>query len=201
MTSVVDKTRTTPSRYAAAAETSTEAAGRAASDTVTIPAELLDGGEVVLLAIKPSLWFIIFDSARWLVLGAALLIVAATGSLSLGWMSSRMVAQVACLFMVGRLAAALLRWVSRFYVLTNRRVMRMRGVFQADILSCPLVKIRNTRVTVGIHERMTRLGTILFVTEEMPGSDLHWYQIAKVEEVHARVRRAIERAIDSQPHR
>src|SRR5437016_3942167 len=33
---------------------------------VLVPAHLLDGGEIVIFAIKPSLWFVIFSSVRWL---------------------------------------------------------------------------------------------------------------------------------------
>jgi hypothetical protein len=166
---------------------------------LAFPQELLDGGEIVLFAIKPSLWFVVFDSARWLVIGVLMVLVSTTSSLPAG-LSRQTLAQLACLLIVARLGAALLRWVSRVYVLTNRRIMRVRGVFKADIVSCPLVKIRNTRVTVGPHERVTGLGTILFVPEDTPAADLHWYQINRCEDVHARVRRAIERAIDSQPH-
>ncbi len=155
---------------------------------------------MVLLAIKPSLWFVFFDAARWLVLGATLLVVSLIPSFQVSCVSRQTVGQLAGVIIIGRLGAAFLRWVSRFYILTNRRVMRVRGVFKVDILSCPLLSIRRTEITVGLHEKVTRLGTILFASDEVPCDDFHWFQINKVEEVHDRVRRAIDRAINEQPH-
>ncbi len=198
MTALAEHKRVRLSRFSAATDTSGEV--RAAPESMAIPVELLDGGEIVILAIKPSLWFLVFDSSRWLLTGIALLILSTMPSLPVGGHWRQILIQAACLVIVLRLGIALLRWVSRFYVLTNRRVMRLRGVFTIDILSCPLIKIRNTRVTFGPHEKVTGLGTIEFYSEEMPGADLHWYHIRHCDEVHARVRRAIEKAIDSQPH-
>ena len=196
MSAVAEKPRSLNPRFAAV-ESPSPAVGR--TEALAIPAELLDGGEVVLLALKPSLWFVCFDAARWIVFGGVLMVVAGTNSIALPGVSSPALVQLGFLMLVTRLAIALLRWVSRFYVLTNRRIMRLRGVFKADILSCPLLKIRSTRVNVDLHERATNLGTILFVSDDMPEADLHWYYLARVEEVHARVRRAIERAQDNQP--
>jgi hypothetical protein len=92
---------------------------------------------------------------------------------------------------------ALLQWVSRVYVLTNRRIMRIRGVFRASVFACPLVKVINTGVTTGPHERLTRLGSIWFNTGSDPSAGT-WHHVARPEEVHAQVRRAIERALDHQ---
>ena len=74
------------------------------------------------------------------------------------------------------------------------RIMRLRGVFKVDLLSCPLIRIRRTRVTVSGPERVTNLGTILFEADNVADADPHWYQIARVDDVHSRIRRAIERA-------
>jgi len=167
---------------------------------VTLLPELLDGGEVVILAIKPSLWFLLFDSARWLVVGGCFVLFAMLSATGLAGLSARSIAQLGLMMMAVRVALALLRWASRFYVLTNRRVMRLCGVLRADLTSCPLVEIRNTRVTRALHEQITRLGTIEFYFERQPPSDLNWRQVARPDAVHAEVRKAIERAIDNQPH-
>jgi hypothetical protein len=129
-----------------------------------------------------------------------LLVLSAAGSIRLGGLSPKLAAELACLMIAARVGVALLRWVSRFYVLTNRRVMRLRGVFRADVCSCLLLDVRNTRVIRGLHERAAKLGTLEFISDKLAGLDPHWYNIAKSDEVHARVRRAIERAIDNQPH-
>ncbi len=169
-------------------------------ESLSIAEQIIDGGETVLLAIKPSLWFVLFDSARWIFLGGTLLLISIFSSFQVAGISRQTIGQIGAAIIIIRTGMAFLRWVSRFYILTNRRVMRVRGVFKVDILSCPLLSIRRTEITIGPHERMTRLGTILFASDEVPCDDFHWFQINKVEEVHERIRRAINRASDEQPH-
>ena len=50
-----------------------------------VPAQLLDGGEVVILAIKPSLWFILFNSFRWVAVLGLLVAVVLWYSPGIGW--------------------------------------------------------------------------------------------------------------------
>jgi hypothetical protein len=89
--------------------------------------------------------------------------------------------------------------VSRFYVLTNRRVMRIRGVRWADVLDILLTRVINTRLTQAPHEKVTALGTLHFAADQPVQRDCAWRHVAHPEEVHAEVRRAIERALDHQP--
>jgi hypothetical protein len=199
MVAVLDIERSaSPPRMVAA---TVEGAAPAQAASLHVAQELLDGGEIVLLAIKPSAWFVLFDSARWLMLAAALLIAGQVPGLPLGGLSGPAIAQLAAALAVGRLGIAVLRWAARHYVLTNRRVMRLSGVYRPDILACPLVSIRNTRVQRRLHERLFRLGTIQFFFECPPAGDCDWHEIARADKVHEQVRRAIERALDSQSHR
>lgn len=161
-----------------------------------MPAQLLDGGELVILAIKPSLWFILFVSARWLIgtiLIAALLLQLGT-SLSLYGLGPAALIKAALAIIAARLAIGLLQWVSRLYVLTNRRVMRIRGIFHVDIFECPLTRIQNTFLTLAIHERLVRLGSIHFATAGTGRVEATWQHIAHPLEVHERLRQAIRRA-------
>jgi len=171
------------------------AAAPATADKVAVPADLLDGGEVVILAIKPSLWTVLFSSFQWLLGGAV--IVAFGRWFAPGWIANAVLVQSVLAVIALRAGFAVMQWVSRVYVLTNRRVMRIRGVFRADVFACPLVKVINTGIAVAPHEALTRLGTIWFNTgqDTVDGS---WYHTARPHEVHAQIRRAIERALDHQ---
>jgi hypothetical protein len=60
MTAVLEKPRDIARRFSAAVDSSTT--GVQPADRVSLPADLLDGGEIVLLALRPSLWFLVFDS-------------------------------------------------------------------------------------------------------------------------------------------
>jgi hypothetical protein len=184
-------------RFSAAAEGASPVT--AAAEPLPIAQNLLDGGELVLLAIKPSLWFVLFDAARWVAVGALLVLMSLSPSLEVAGMPRMAVAQIGLVLIAARLGVASLRWVSRFYILTNRRIMRLRGVFRPDILSCPLLAIQSTSVSVGPHEKVTKLGTLRFEARDFSGADLDWYNIPKHDEVHSRVRRAIERAHENRP--
>jgi hypothetical protein len=158
-----------------------------------LPAQLLDGDEIVILAIKPSLWFVLFTSARWLI--ALGLVVAATAWLGVPPGMSKPLVVKACLALAGaRVGFALLQWVSRLYVLTNRRIMRLRGIFNVDLFECQLNKIQNTYLTMAWYERLASLGSISFATAGTGGIEATWANVNNPLEVHERVRSAIHRA-------
>lgn len=177
-----------------------EAAKLPGESVVTVPAQLLDGGEVVILAVKPSLWFLVFDPIRWVAVSVLLLLgVAWLAQSSLWDVSLNAVAPVVGIALGLRLLVSVLRWVSRVYVLTNRRVMCICGVLRPDIWECVLVRVRNTRLTAEPQEKLVGLGTIEFITEEQPAPQRAWRYISRSEEVHAEVRKAIQHALDHHP--
>jgi len=191
----------TPSAATASQPAAVDAPPSAAplqAPVVAVPAELLDGGEIVILAIKPSLWSVVFSSFSWMVAAAAILAGASWVGLSPGWIGQSSLVQVVLTVVGLRIVLAMMQWAARAYVLTNRRILRIRGVFRADVFGCPLAKIINTGIHVQPHEALTRLGTIWFNT----GEDLvrgTWYHVARPQAVHAEIRRAIERALDHHP--
>lgn len=165
------------------------------ADAQPIPAHLLDGGEIVELKIKPSMWFIVFTSFRTLL--AVALVVALSAPLgraleSVG-MSRPLLVKIAVVLAVARLVVAALQWVSRLYVLTNRRVMCVRGVLNVDIFECQLTRIQNTFLSLTIYERALGLGTIGFATAGTGGVEAAWENINHPLEVHERVRAALSR--------
>ena len=189
-------------RAAIAAGTAGDVAADATRPEVALlPADLIGGDESVIFAIKPSLWFIAFDSAGWILTALVLIIGASWFADMIPAVSESQFMTVVLTGVSLRICIALLRWVSRFYVLTNRRVMRIRGVRKADVFECPLVNIRNTAVDVSFHEALAKLGTLSFAICDRPDHHAAWRNIAHPREVHAEVRKAIQRALDRQPPR
>jgi hypothetical protein len=179
-------------RLASAATKSEPAEPVAAAELV--PEHLLDGGEVVILAIKPSLWFIVFASARFLLAMVLVMAIAPwVAPLIPGSETSHFV-KVAAALAAGRLGFAVLEWASRLYVLTNRRVMRIRGIFNINLFECALARVQNTYLTLAWYERLTRLGTISFATAGTSSLEASWLHCAHPLEVHEQVRAAIRRA-------
>lgn len=159
-----------------------------------LPAQLLDGDEIVIFAIKPSLWFVLFTSVRWLI--AMTVVIVLTGWLGprLPSVDTPLVIKAAMALAAARLGFALLQWVSRLYVLTNRRIMRLRGIFNVDLFECQLSKIQNTNLTLTWYERLAALGSISFATAGTGGIEASWVNINNPLEIHERVRSAIHRA-------
>ncbi|MCZ6684060.1 MAG: PH domain-containing protein [Planctomycetota bacterium] len=191
------ETLTRPGRPPVAAQSDGGGAVLAPMEEV-VPAHLLDGDEVVHFAIKPSLWFIPIDSIRWLAAG---LLLALAGNLS--WLADQAwyLYQAALWMSLIRLGWATLQWVSRLYVLTNRRVLRLRGVLNVELFECPLHKIQNTRLSLSLAERLTRVGTITLQTAGgsataggTAGGTASWRLISRPLEVHEKLRSAINRA-------
>lgn len=164
-----------------------------------VPAHLLDGGEIIILAIKPSAWYVLLTSARWIVLGLLLAVLASnpftpwTQWLYIGPRTRGVLWQLGFLITAGRLAWAMLDWVSRLYVLTDRRIMRIRGIFNVELFECSLQRIQNTYVTLTVGERLTRTGTISVQTASS-GWGASWRTVARPLEVHEKLREAINRS-------
>jgi uncharacterized membrane protein YdbT with pleckstrin-like domain len=156
-----------------------------------VPAHLLDGGEVVHFAIKPSRWFVLLISLRWVLAGIALMVVSYSA-----WVPQQShwyLYQSGWCIAALRLGWAMLEWVSRLYVLTNRRVMRLRGVFNVELFECSLGRIQNTYLTASLSERLTGTGTITVETASTAGSSA-WLMVSRPLEVHEKLREAILRA-------
>jgi uncharacterized membrane protein YdbT with pleckstrin-like domain len=199
MNAVEDKSQESPPlRIARAAHPHLTEAGGAQREAVgaanLVPEHLLDGGEIVILAIKPSLWFIVFASARWLIFMSLIIIAAGWLGRHLPHINTPTIVQAALALAAARVAFAILQWVSRLYILTNRRIMRLTGILNIDLFECPLTKIQNTYLTLTWYERLTRLGTISFATAGTGGVEASWTNVNNPLELHERLRSAIHRA-------
>ena len=160
-----------------------------------LPVHLLDGNEIVILAIKPSLWFILFRSVRWLVAMALIMVLGLwMVSHGVGYLKPVVIVQGTIALAAARVGFGVLQWVSRLYVLTNRRIMRLTGILNVDLFECPLTKIQNTNLTLAWNERLFGLGTISFATAGTGGIEASWTNVNNPLELHERVRSAIHRA-------
>ena len=177
----------------AKALTQTGSVGLAQSATELAKFGVLNGSEIIILAIKPSLCYVLFVSGRWL---AILLPIGMVAWLSgqLGWLG--MQAQVllaTCLAVVFmRLAFGLLQWQSRVYILTNLRVLRIRGVVRVEMFQCPLLQLNDVQLTAGVAERLMGVGTIGLVKNSSEKAAAHWQNIRRGEEVRGQILEAID---------
>jgi len=160
-----------------------------------VPADRIEDGEIILLAVKPSLWFVVLTS--WPVLVMAGVVAGATCVAQRAFdarvntdVTALICAAVACT----RLTLACFQWQGRLYVLTDRRVMRLRGMFHVDCYQCPLKSIAGIRLASSAPERAAGVANLLFDRDD--GKDIpdgHWTVLAEPKQVFQTVSEAWRR--------
>lgn len=187
----------TPDVSLAAAATETPAhADKRAADWSAVPGGVIHGGEIVLLAIKPSMWRPLIESGAWLACSAAFVLFLLVIGRPMPGLSLAMTLQLALFFGFSRLGVAVACWIPQWYILTNRRVIDIEGIRTPRIRSCPLLDVRNTLISSSTVERLTGSGTITIVPQDDMEPPRRWRCVTEHREVHARIRGAIEDAID-----
>jgi uncharacterized membrane protein YdbT with pleckstrin-like domain len=92
-----------------------------------------------------------------------------------------------------RLVWDLLVWTSHTYVLTNQRVMTIKGVLNVRIFQAPLRKIQRAVVYQPLLQRFLGLGNVGFATASAERFDSYWLMIARPVEVSRQIMDAIHR--------
>lgn len=156
-----------------------------------LSSHILHDGELVLLILRPSPWFILISSLRTI---AAVLILAIAGVMWGPNFSQRVYVDVAAVAIVARLMFGVLAWMGRLYVLTDLRILRLSGVFAVEVFDCPLRKLARTRLTFPVRERLLGLGSIEITPTESHGRGTVWSAVAQPVEVHETIVAAINRA-------
>jgi hypothetical protein len=167
------------------------------------PVPLADG-EVVLLVLRPSLWFIVLKRLGSLVAVACIAVgVLALDALGVHVLDARAV-------VAGAVAASALvmLWfaidrATRLYVLTDRRVVRISGVFRQVSIELPLRDIVSLTLYRSLRERLSGPGTVVFSTPAAGAAsgsgECSWFMIPRPAEHVVTIRRALSRYGSSGP--
>jgi len=154
-----------------------------------IPTNLLQGGEIVILLLKPSPLYILLACLGHLAVIAA----AVFGLHTFNLLTDR----EAMILLIGLLSARLIwqffEWLSRLYVLTDRRVIRIRGVLRVFVFEAQLKQLQHTESLFSIRERLFGLGTIGFSTAGTGLPEAYWVMLRQPLAVHRQVIQAINR--------
>ncbi len=155
---------------------------------------ILRDGELVILLLKPSLWFIILSSLRFA--GIVLLLMIGTKVFDdyLPPLNRLAVMEAGIFLIAGRVMWAVLQWSGRLYVLTDLRIVAISGVFNVQIFDCPLRKIARTRLVFSSRERIFRLGSIEIIPLSDDQPDGLWQTIARPKQVHEQIVATINKA-------
>jgi hypothetical protein len=101
--------------------------------------------------------------------------------------------------LAGRVMFAVLQWMSRLYILTDLRVIRLSGVFNVELFDCPLRKIARTRLIYTMRERLFGLGSIEIIPQDENIPIGVWQTIARPRAIHDKLVATINRAKQGGP--
>ncbi len=172
-----------------------------ARSRIISPSVLLSG-EVIIFELKPSLWYAAFISSPFVV-GGILLGGFSFASEVLPF-SVRHTAMILAIWIAGLgVAAGMLLWLGRTYVLTDRRVLKQRGVFNVRVDFMGLEDVENTFVAQSPFHRTVGIGTLFFRSGVDGGrcASHTWEHVRRPQEVHAEVVRQIDRWKQGRPKR
>jgi uncharacterized membrane protein YdbT with pleckstrin-like domain len=160
-----------------------------------LPEQLLQPNEIIVLLIKPSLLYVVLAGLRFIFIVLTLLtagIWMRNNGYSLPIDKQDMVMLAMGLISL-RLAWHFMEWLSRVYVLTDRRIIRVKGVIHINVFEAPLKKVQHTETQFTLRERMFGLGTITFATAGTGMAEASWYMIANPLEAHRIVVKTLDR--------
>ena len=166
--------------------------------TIAAPAtaerDVLSGGEIILLALKPSPWFVLLVSVPVLIAAGVVAALAYVSTAYCGVDCDRLAYSFAIVVTLLRLTVASWQWLGQTYLLTNLRVLNIRGLVKVQTAFVPLVEIEQVQLAESIPERVLGVGTLYFNDTAHPSPRLIWLSIAQPAKTQAAVEEAINRA-------
>ncbi len=149
---------------------------------------MLDPTDPVRLAFKPSPWFVVLRSRDALFAGGMLIAIAlgVRAMAPIGdWFGRAVIA--AGVIILARVVWSAIQWACRWYVLTDRRAVRIEGVLRRATTEIPRDSIRAAALHESVAQRVVGLGTIGFATAGTAGYELVWSDVVRPHEVRSLV--------------
>ncbi len=177
---------TRPARPSESGVRAASAAEGAVVDPIPVIAVgLVQDDEIVLLVLKPSLWFVVLSSTGSLMAIAILVLILAWASRLpfIHWTDIQAFG-LGAVFVSIRLLWGVAEWVNRLYVLTDRRLIVRSGVIRLFVFQTSLRNIQHTSIFISLRERLLGLGTIGFATSGSDSFDAWWDYIRRPVETH-----------------
>lgn len=161
-----------------------------------LPHDMLSDEEIILMWLKPSLWYILLASVgSLLVIAFTTVLLAYLATLTLPFVSwtEREAFAFGIFVAIIRLTWQALDWWNQTYVLTDRRVIAVAGVFRRVCYQAPLGHLQHIAVIQRLRERLFGLGSIAFATAGSDRYDAVWLTIARPFAVYRQINRFVDR--------
>jgi hypothetical protein len=158
-----------------------------------LASHILRDGELVILILKPSFWFILLSSLRFIAIALIFIIASKVFDPQLPG-RYRDYAELGVSAISARLIWATLQWMGRLYILTDMRILSLWGVFNIEVFDCPLRKIARTRLVRPTLERLVGVGSIEIIPQDESSAFGLWQTVARPRQVREQIIATINRA-------
>jgi Bacterial PH domain len=177
----------------AAAAAGTAAPPFSPSLATLLASHILRDGELVLLILKPSFWFVLLSSLRFI---AVVLILAMAAKVFDAYLPgpNRNYQETAVTIIAARLLWATLQWMGRSYILTDLRILCVWGVVNVELFDCPLRKVARTRLVRGSADQIVGVGSIEIIPQDESSPFGVWQTVSRPKQVHEQILATITRA-------
>ncbi len=188
-----DLSSVSPLASEGAAAAATADAPAATSLATLLTRHILRDGELVVLILKPSVWFVPLSCVKFIAAVLICMIAAKVFDEHLPY-NPFVYVETGAFLIAGRLMWAVQQWTARLYVLTDLRILRISGVFNVSIFDCPLRKIAQVRLVSNLRERLFGVGSIEITPQDESDPPGIWQTIGRPSDVLEQVEAAIRKA-------
>lgn len=164
--------------------------GAAVTARGPITDDVLQGGEVVIVSLRPHIGAVVLRALPFVL---PMIVVGLVGVAWLGVPKTPVATWMGALALLVTLSFAF-DWAQTRYVLTDRRVMVIRGGsgFAGRVVSEALVpSVHRVSLEHSVRESLLGLGTLVFVPDH--GGRIRWEMLGRAEDVYSIAHDAIER--------
>ncbi len=156
------------------------------------PEGLLHGNEVVIMLVRPAVWYLLGGSLRFSAVVALLAVWLGPRLTAAHWLTMQTVLSLVAILIMVRLGYAVMDWLSHWYMLTNCRIITIKGVRRPVFYQVSLSKICDVHLMRSPIERILGVGTIGFSTESQINPDSLWHWVAHPQRVHRQILRTMQ---------
>lgn len=157
-------------------------------------AGLIPAGETVILALKPSRWFVMLSrGGLFVVWGIAMLAAWYFGPMLDMPIGTRGLQALVLAAGVAALLWSALDWQTRLYLLTDRRMVRVAGIIRQTVREVPLRNVQSVTMSRSARERLTGIGSLGVSSAGSDGYEVTWRMVSRPREALRVVREAVER--------
>ncbi len=160
-----------------------------------LPEDLIQGGEIIVLLLKPSPWYILLGCLGHLlfIIGCTAVAYLAANDFLYGFFTQSEALAAGLLALLGRLTWQTLDWYFQLYVLTDRRIVTRSGILRRYLFETQLKNLQHTYMLQSLRERVCRLGTIALATAGTSAPESFWLMVARPAAVHRKIIQSINR--------